>query len=471
MGKAAHCCSLNRTILLLKEHRHQEAALLVAFFACNLTLVWGQSASIRPEAQPVASLADSLTRADNTQLHIFYVHGMAADGPGNSDSEVLRRSICKFLRDCTSTEGQFDGREYADKHTFALNAPSPQLSYLGEQIWKSKQSGNPSEEWNASAPFVDHWKLVRNSRPTIYVDEINWWPLVFAVKCRQIIAKDAPLVGPSAAYIDRCSSSKPDLNNPGRFLSYSWIEDADAKQLKAMPARGALINRSLKNSVLDWGFSDAVLAVGPMRTLLLESIRQLVLKSVNVAADGSRGDASGPLPNQEFVIVSHSLGSYLIFSALDLDLTELGTSAMQAWKEKFENILSHTSMVYFFANQLRLLELANLDVMTNQSMIDHLEAWGQLRRTYLASLIVSTHNNLIPPQIVAWSDPSDLLSWDVPELKTVVVKNWSVKNSTHWLWLFESPTGAHDNYAINKRVIRVMLKPTRNNQTQQGNRK
>ena len=433
---------------------------------CDLKVAWGQDASVRPAAQPEASLADSLKHVDNTQLHIFYVHGMAADGPGHSDSAALRRSICKFLRDCTTAAGQFDGREYADKDKFVLNAPPPKFSYLGEQVWRSNESGISSDEWNAAAPFVDHWKLVRDSAPTIYVDEINWWPLVFDLKCRQVVAKDAALVGPSAAYLDLCATSKPDLNNPGRFQSYSWIDNSDAQRLKAIPAKGAIINRSLKKSVLDWGFSDAVLAVGPMRPLLLEGIRQLVLKSVEVAADGSRGATVGAVPNQEFVIVSHSLGSYLIFSALDLDMSEPDTSTMRAWKGEFENILSRTSMVYFFANQLRLLELANLDVVTGVNMVDHLEAWGELRRKYQASLITTTRTSLAPPQIVAWSDPSDLLSWNVPELKAVVVKNRTAKNSIHWLWLFESPTRAHDNYAINKGVLRVMLKPTNRTRAQ-----
>jgi hypothetical protein len=76
------------------------------------------------------------------------------------------------------------------------------------------------EGWNASAPFVDHWEFLRkDTAPTIYLDEINWWPLVFAVKCRQIVAQDAELVGPSDALIKKCSSLKAD-KEPGRFISY-----------------------------------------------------------------------------------------------------------------------------------------------------------------------------------------------------------------------------------------------------------
>ncbi len=450
--------------MLLKDPRLHAALLLTAVLACSLPLAWGQDESARPEEQGVASLAESLKRA-NTQLHVFYVHGMGADGPGHSDSEDLRKSICKHLKDCTTTEGTLDGkREYADKGSFVSDAQPPPLSYLGEQIWKSRQGGTPTEGWNASAPFVDHWKLSRIHAPAIYVDEINWWPLVFAAKCRQIVADDATLAGPSKTYISECASFKPDPANPGRFLSYPWIEAPDAEKLEALQPRGALINRSLKSYVFDWGFSDAVLAIGQLRPYLLEGIRQLVVKSVNVAADGSRGETVERDPNQEFVIVSHSLGSYLIFSALDI--TESDTGSTQALKPGLERILSRTSTAYFLANQLRLLELANLDNETGTNMVKHLEAWGRLRGEYLASLGVSTPNRLARPHIVAWSDPSDLLSWNVPELETVVVENRMVKNSPHWLWILESPAGAHTNYAVNKSVIRAMLTLPKHPQTQ-----
>jgi hypothetical protein len=455
-------CRPNRGTFRANNLCDRKVVLLMIILACHVTFARGQNITTRPEAKPVASLADSLKRINDAQLHIFYVHGMADPGSGYSDSQALRKSICKFLKDCTSAEGEFDGREYADEDKFVLDASTPSLSYLDKQIWKSRQGGSPSEGWNASAPFVDHWKLVRNRAKAIYVDEINWWPLVFAVKCRQIIAEDAALAGPSVKYIDSCSSLKPDVTHPGRFLSYQWIDESDVQKLKALPVRGALINRNLKNDVLDWGFTDAMLAVSEMRPYLLEGIRQLVRKSVHVAADGSRGKGVLPASNQEFVIVSHSLGSYLIFSALDVPESDTGST--RPWKQEFEAILSRTSIVYFFANQLRLLELANLDNSTGTNMIEHLETWGRLRGMYQSSSDDSARSNS-RPQLIAWSDPSDLLSWNVPELNTVQVRNRYVKNSIHWLWLFESPTNAHGNYDTNKRVVGGMLKQTRRNQT------
>jgi hypothetical protein len=83
--------------------------------------------------------------------------------------------------------------------------------------------------------------------------------------------------------------------------------------------------------LLDWGFSDAVMALGPLRTSILEGIRQLVLKSLADSPVTSKADAEKPKANQEFIIVSHSLGSYLIFSALDVNqATEKSAAMLQA---------------------------------------------------------------------------------------------------------------------------------------------
>jgi hypothetical protein len=446
----------NHAAAISRISRRRVAMFLLALVAFYPALARAQNASSRAEAQPSGSLADSLNRANDTQLHIFYVHGMSAPGPNYSDSQELRRSICKYLKDCTSQNGQFDRREYADRHVFVLDAPTPPLSYLGQQVWSSRQGGAPSEGWNAAAPFVDHYKLLR--RPpakTIYVDEINWWPLIFAAKCRQIVAQDAALAGPSAKYIKICSTLIADDKNPKRFVSYPWIEPSEAQRLNAMPAKGARINRSLKNYVLDWGFTDAVLSVGQTRSYLIEGIHQLIEKSVDVDAAGVRGEAVVPASNQEFVIVSHSLGSYLIFSALDVTQS----SPPPPWQQKFANILGHTSIVYFLANQLRLLELANLDNGVAATMVQHLNVWGQLRAQCQSSSGVLPRGDL-RPELIAWSDPSDLLSWNVPVLTSVQVENREVKNATRWLWLLENPVSAHGNYDRNRHVIKAMLKPT-----------
>jgi hypothetical protein len=428
-------------------NNQRRAALLVALLVCVPKLSWGQTAV----AQSTGSLTEALKRAQaGTELHIFYVHGMGIEPPkrntGTQDfetSEEFRTGFCK-LAYCTSTPV---GRNYATVDLFKPNS-LPTLEYLGDTVWRSP------EDWKAAAPFVAHYNLDFYDGPMkgtrIYLHEIDWWLLVLSAKCRLIIATDAGLVDRDHKHTAICLAGTPP-DKDGRYESYPWITEADIKKRPPWP-KGAAFNRWLKHDIMDWGFADALLAVGPLHKYLVEGIRELVL------------DSYKPTDNQEFIIVSHSLGSYLMFSALDLQndteakLTAqtgqptatsepqsgLPAEIIQNWRMRFDDVLSKTSHAYFMANQLSLLELANLDDTKGGNIFAHLNAWGVHRAN---------------AQIVAFSDPDDLLTWKVPCAKanSVTVTNFPVKNGTRWFWLFAMPNTAHTTYDKNKHVLRAML--------------
>ena len=111
--------------------------------------------------------------------------------------------------DCKTPQGEIRlSREYADVEDFDPGQGTKILAwtYLGDQIWKTK------EEWHASAPFVDHWILARkNGKKSILVDELNWWPLTLALKCRHILKDEAQLAGTDSPTLPctRLVCSKP----------------------------------------------------------------------------------------------------------------------------------------------------------------------------------------------------------------------------------------------------------------------
>ena len=439
---------VSRTVSSKRRDLARTLLLLIGLVAPCLA----QSASTSPSQQKTESLGDSLRHAENREIHIFYIHGIGSDGPNDYDSLALRKSICDYLKDCTSRAGVPIGEwDYADQDQFRLDAPVPELEYVDQSVWKS------TEEWRAAAPYAIHFQLTRSNGETIYVDELNWWPLTFSLKCRQIIASDAAFVAPSKDRIQTCSHREPNPAVPGRFKSYDWITPEDAVRMAKLPSKGARANRALKTGLMDWGFSDAVLALGPLRPYVLDGIRQLILKSQNDSNAAQASDPADRHRNQEFIITSHSLGSYLIFSALDINETTMKTATLQQSGIRFEQILERTSRVYFFANQLRLLELASLDGPSERNLATHLESWGKLRCNYLKSL-PGASEGCRPPRIVALNDPSDLLTWTVPNLPSLEVENYSVKNSTRWFWLIENPTKAHNKYANDKRAIREILR-------------
>ena len=437
---------------LLKELRSQ-VALIAVFLFCFADVLWGQ-VNATPPAQASASLADSMKRAETGQveLHILYVHGIGINtskrNAGTQDFEVsndFRKNFCKRIK-CITNE--FEGRAYANEGNFAPDAAPPRLSYFGEEVWK-----RDTNDWRAAAPFVDRYRLVSKNGTAVYVDEINWWPLVFSAKCRQIIAKEAALVGFDKKHFETCAAKTAEDSTPNRFKSYSWISKTDVQKRQRPWPKPASLNSSLKRDILDWGFADALLAVGPMQDYIVEGIREAVLASVT------------PAKHQESVVVSHSLGSYLIFSALDLESGRQGGTPSD-WENRFDKILSQTSHAYFMANQIRLLELADLDTTKNGSLITHLGRWGHLR--------ADAHQD--PPRIIAWSDPDDLLTWLAPEPAQakvpghdVEVQNRPAENAMRWFWLLENPGKAHVNYEQNKHVIQAIVPKPNARETKKDN--
>jgi hypothetical protein len=359
---------------------------------------------------------------------------------------------------------------YADG-PFAVDSTPPTLAYLGDRIWKSQ------EEWNASAPFVDRYQITGKGHTPILIDEFNWWPLAYPLKCKWLIARDSRLTGPSKAQLDICATpTTPDRSHPNRYLNYQWIQASQASDLNRISRHATILNRSLKSGLMDWGFGDAVMALGPMEEVLSAGVRELLIKSLHPSATNQH-TAEEENADAEVFFVTHSLGSYLSLIALNSDLLgpqdpELSNFQITpAQREAADYFSTHTAGFYFLANQIALLQLARVSAATSgdmgscatssggKSAPSSIAHWSCKRELYLkqrASVAPAPE-----PQIVAWSDPNDLLSWEVPEIEGVHVVNIPVHNSGFKIPLFlESPTSAHANYAKNREVLRLILKPS-----------
>jgi pimeloyl-ACP methyl ester carboxylesterase len=230
-----------------------------------------------------------------------------------------------------------------------------------------------------------------------------------------------------------------------------------------------------------------MMAVGSMHDLFREGMRQLFLKSVRFRANGSKtSDWEQQLRDphgidREFIVVSHSLGSYLVFSTLNMDQHESVLQDAHALSSKIgsatednaaQYILERTSLVYFFANQVPLLELANTAGPTARlgllqglvpgqalGVMNNLMAkWENMRETFARRSTGSDQAIARPAQVIAWSDPSDLLSWHLPAMEGLAITNLYVRN-TWWHWIIANPAAAHGNYATNKEVLRIMFGP------------
>lgn len=464
------------------------SALVATFFSSGCAL--GKVVDYGPQhLDEMSSIGKVLENAGTRSVHILYVHGMDATGSG--DSLVFQKGICEILKNCTLPSSAT--RDYADSGIFAVNSAPPPVQYMSQPVWKS------ADEWSASVPFVDHYVITRSNGGPIVIDEINWWPLVFPIKCRNMITGEAQLAGPDASFLGLCATpTQPDQHDAGRFISFQWLSADQADSFKAMPRRAALVNRLLKNSILDWGVSDAFLVVGSMRTIFREAMRQLFVKTARFRSNGEKNDQwVQQLQNpqgldREFIVVSHSLGSYLVFSTLNnsqpsdtpSDVTSQSAADTATQDAAAKYILERTSLVYFFANQVALLELADAGepappaAAAPQTAPAHpaptqvppaqpapkgplsqrITRWIELRQRFKQKVSVAPAPTPQEPEIFAWSDPSDVLTWYVPPMAGVKVDNLYVRN-TWWHWLVADPQTAHANYAKNKGVLKVMMRP------------
>jgi hypothetical protein len=446
----------------------------------------------------LTSIGDALDAPDHHPVHILYVHGINQAGAG--DSALLRESICKRLKLCDVKDWKNAGVEFPDRGEFAGGVNPPMLDYLGSPVWKN------ADEWRAAAPFVVHWVVhLRGHASVLVVDEINWWPLVLSLKCRRVMVPEAHLAGPHRDLLEFCSN--PKAQNPDGTLRYfPWITPEEALQLEAIKPQGAWLNRNLKVNLVDWGLADVLLATGPLDGILRDGIRQLMAKSaafdpMQAAATPGAGQANehynwkAQLGNsksmdQEFVGVTHSLGAYLFFNALNPDAG--GASAPEPKPQQttvaddkdaaLRYILERTSLVYFFANQIEPLEIANLEitpapaasvfqsrgldappapVAPAENFRALVNRWKQMQTNFQTTLHQDDAAARKKVQVVAWSDPSDVITFRVPKIGDVDVVNLYVRNAPRWFGFFEGPAAAHADYAKNKEVLRVMFKSSK----------
>lgn len=382
------------------------------------------------------SLGDVIAEAGERPVHVIFVHGMRAEGPNTS--RVFRESLCRSIGDgCALEPAPSTGRS----HYIELGS-APPATYAGVPVWRQ------SEDWTASRPFVDRYVFSRRSGGSIVVDEVNWWPLLFPLKCQFLLRPEAELAGPDKKHLRLCARDVAPY--------HAWLDATDVEQAirrKVRHAGGAKANRALKAEIMNWGLADAVIAVGPMRTYLHEAME----KAFEYAGSFEGRSAA----EQEFVVISESLGSFVVIDALN---AETPTPAVKA-------VISETHNLYFFANQFRILELARLGGIpsgadglklmgteADRSPLGALAAWAQ---SPSGAQRPGPKGDIVRPrQIIAFNDPSDMLTFEVPQLPGAKVVNLYDRNGFDFLRLVADPLAAHTGHSRNKAVLRTVFART-----------
>jgi hypothetical protein len=385
-----------------------------------------------------STLGDQLNEAQaaGRPAHILHVHGMRAYGAGAA--QAFMRGLVRYGRlegPAVDAGGAF---ERSDRFWTNLGPRPTEATVLGQSVFPCDLA------WARSQPFVDRYLFRRDGQVLAVLDELNWWPLLLPFKCRFLVEPDAALSGPDKLDLEACSQDDD--------THFPWLtaEQATAAERRRPISGGsAFANAYVKHAVLNWGLSDAVVALGDVRSLLHRAMDQ----AFSYAADYERRGLGG----QQFAVIAESLGAFVA-----LDAAAAGGRARE--------VTDSACDLWLFANQFPLLELAR---------VAHLRAEGAApaaaqpqRRGLLhrwANAPRPDHAASRPRQIVAFSDPSDALTWLVPKLPAdgepedlqPIVVNVFDRNEFDWFHLAADPLSAHTGHDHNESVLRLMLTPQR----------
>lgn len=381
----------------------------------------------------IANILDE--QASDEALHVIYIHGMRAEGPGAALG--FRKRLCEFLNGSNSKCDELESR--SERKYLDIVSGLEDFEYLGQKIWKTV------EETKNSRPFVDRFLIKSDIRSKlVVVDEYNWWPLLFPLKCRFILQPDSQLSGSDVDHLSLCAKSEEPY--------YPWITKEELEKTTRRPpifGNGAWLNRKAKQEIINWGMADAVIATGDISDYLHAATDAAFEYATK--ADGNN--------KSRYIVIAESLGSFVVLDSIIAN------------KKHVEKVISETQDIYFFANQVALLELSRIAMPSTQNALGLTDESSNIGNRSLFSALSrfasqpksgfdeNTQKNVVQKkQVIAFSDPSDLLTYRVPKISGWVVANVYVNNSWGFLGLFKEPTKAHIGHVNNKYVLDILFR-------------
>jgi len=205
------------------------------------------------------------------------------------------------------------------------------------------------------------------------------------------------------------------------------------------PYTRAKLNARFKDGLIDDCLPDALIYEGAAREAMQLRMREAVLQVL-----------SGARPDAPLVVISHSMGSKMLFDTLLRMTQEPAGSAAAALAQQ---AVQRMRLLVMAANQIPLLSLAEQmpAASTTAAAADSLQQLLRQRR----SLAIAP-----PLTLVAFTDPNDLLSYTLPPERYVgqgvTVYNIVVSNAPTYLGLLERPDLAHLDYLSNPDVGRLV---------------
>ncbi|HUA51916.1 MAG TPA: hypothetical protein VMB81_07115 [Candidatus Sulfotelmatobacter sp.] len=217
--------------------------------------------------------------------------------------------------------------------------------------------------------------------------------------------------------------------------------------------------------------TDVVLYGGTYRAVMRPSVEAALCYVVGGQpdpADPNYRDCDGGTAAKRTVVITHSMGGYMLFDAVaDLKAHHspgMGTAAPASHpRDASAKLLSSTDQVFMLANQLALLDLTTATAFPSAPGDDpaHVKPLRAFADRWKEVHDADPTRPRRGRQIVAISDPNDLLSFVVTAGAIDVSGGTTVANvylgtAPDWFGLFASPASAHNNYLTDTDVMDII---------------
>jgi len=211
------------------------------------------------------------------------------------------------------------------------------------------------------------------------------------------------------------------------------------------PTRASL-NARFKDGLVDDCLSDALVYQGVARDDMQRRMRDAILQVLG---------ASDSAPGVPLVVISHSMGSKILFDTLlRMSAEAPGSRAALVAQQAVDRL----RLLMMASNQIPLLSLADQQIAASLLAPAAPDSLQQLLQQRLARKGTTAADQRLT--LVAFTDPSDLLSYTLQTEKYasqgVAVYNILVSNAPTYFGLLERPDYAHENYLTNPDVGRLI---------------
>jgi len=234
------------------------------------------------------------------------------------------------------------------------------------------------------------------------------------------------------------------------------------------PYKRSTLSSLLKSRLLDDCLADAMVFAGPARQKIMDQVAEAITYAAGIRApDKARRGLlrQGEAEETPLFIISESLGSKILFDTLS-DMIAKNRERLVS------QTMARVTQIYMTANQIPVLSLA---APVGGAKLRETGASGigtdslnillqQLKTKTAVQPKPRSIKSLLPPgsmQVVAFSDPNDLLSYGLrgsghEENENYMIIDVFVSNAPTWFGLVENPLRAHLGYRDNKAVNTII---------------